>query len=142
MRLTAMESLTESKARKRASLIDDDESPKNSKKRWSSGSDTLQIKETGGGTSEARNGNASCSFNRLNNSQNKLWPLCCSYYKTNSEHSHIDFFHTFCLHFWFGKYVRYKAIQLFHKNATIAYLLKYLPFQNINKNIHGLYFSH
>ena len=41
-RLTAMESLAESKARKRTSLIDDNEFPKNSKKRRSSGSDTLQ----------------------------------------------------------------------------------------------------
>ena len=42
MKLKAMESLAESKAQKRASLSDDNESPKNSKKRRSSGSDTLQ----------------------------------------------------------------------------------------------------
>ena len=42
MRLKAMESLVESKARKRASLSDSDESPKNSKKQRSFGSDTLQ----------------------------------------------------------------------------------------------------
>ena len=42
MKLAAMESLAESKAQKWASLIDDDESPKSSKKRRSSGSDTLQ----------------------------------------------------------------------------------------------------
>ena len=41
MRLTAMENLAESKSQKRASLINDNESPKNSKKRRSSGSDTL-----------------------------------------------------------------------------------------------------
>ena len=42
MRLKAMESLANSKARKRASFSDDDEFPKNSKKRRSSGSDSLQ----------------------------------------------------------------------------------------------------
>ena len=42
MRLTAMESLAESKTRKQASLIDYDESLKNSKKQRSSGSETLQ----------------------------------------------------------------------------------------------------
>ena len=42
MRLTAMESLAESKTRKQASLIDYDESLKNSKKQRSSGSYTLQ----------------------------------------------------------------------------------------------------
>ena len=42
MRLTAMENLAESKTRKRVSLIEYDESPKNSKKQRSSGSDTLQ----------------------------------------------------------------------------------------------------
>ena len=48
----------------------------------------------------------------------------------------IDFFHTFCLNFWFVKYIRCSAIQLLDKNATIACLLIYLPFQNISKNIH------
>ena len=42
IRLKAMESLAETKARKRGSLSEDDESPKSSKKRRSSGSDTLQ----------------------------------------------------------------------------------------------------
>ena len=42
MRLKTMKSLAESKARKRESLSDDDESPKNSKKRRSSVSDSLQ----------------------------------------------------------------------------------------------------
>ena len=42
MRLKAMESLAESKSNKQASLSDDDECPKNSKKRRISGSDTLQ----------------------------------------------------------------------------------------------------
>ena len=42
MKLKAMESLVKSKARKRASFSDDDESPKNVKKRRSSGSDSLQ----------------------------------------------------------------------------------------------------
>ena len=42
MKLKAMESLVKSKARKRASFNDDDESPKNLKKRRSSGSDSLQ----------------------------------------------------------------------------------------------------
>ena len=42
MKLKAMESLVKSKARKRASFSDDDESPKNLKKRRSSGSDSLQ----------------------------------------------------------------------------------------------------
>ena len=41
MKLKAMESLEESKAQTRASLSDDDESMKNSKKLRSSGSDTL-----------------------------------------------------------------------------------------------------
>ena len=43
MILTAMESLAESKARKRASLIDDDKNPKNSKKRRSSGSQQQSV---------------------------------------------------------------------------------------------------
>ena len=42
MTLKAIESLTESKAQKRASSSDDDESPKISKKRRSYWSDTLQ----------------------------------------------------------------------------------------------------
>ena len=42
IRLTATGSFAESKARKRASVIDDDESPKKSKKQRSSGSDALQ----------------------------------------------------------------------------------------------------
>ena len=41
MKLKAMEYLEESKAQKRTSLSDDDESRKNSKKLRSSGSDTL-----------------------------------------------------------------------------------------------------
>ena len=43
MILTAMESLAESKARKQASLIDDDKNPKNSKKRRSSGSQQQSV---------------------------------------------------------------------------------------------------
>ena len=64
-----MESLAESKTRKQASLIDYDESLKNSKKQRSSGSYTLQylrekaendrIKKTGAWISEAGNDNAS-----------------------------------------------------------------------------------
>ena len=42
LRLKAMESLADSKARKRASFGDDNESSKNSKKRRSSGIDALQ----------------------------------------------------------------------------------------------------
>ena len=42
IRQTAIGSFAENKARKRASVIDDDESPKKSKKQRSSGSDALQ----------------------------------------------------------------------------------------------------
>ena len=42
MKLKAMEHLTKTKARKQESFSDDDESSKISKKRRSSGSDTLQ----------------------------------------------------------------------------------------------------
>ena len=52
-----------------------------------------------------------------------------------------DFFSRCFLTFFGLTSISCVEMQLFDKNATISYLVVYLPFQNVNKNVHGLYLS-